>query len=198
MRTNPLRQIWPMSARNKNNQVKITERYLFEDLPQIEGGRNPVLIKVFRAMEENLETGEITIDGRPVYVAYNANCFDLPGAGQAIYNVYTGAQRTQVPTRFDWSHWSKYLTMAKQLTKLKSEYMTDAWLEHEYGVFWTWQKINIKDIALNIRKYLEFVDLPEDQRRSQLTRVPGRVTLDMALGGLKSHLERQAKDRSGS
>lgn len=180
--------IWRMSTRSKNEQVKITERFLFEFMegPLFTGDHRD---KVLATMHTTLETGVVTVDGRPIYVAYNRLQYDLAGVEDMLNRLYLNQFGTSAFTRFDWANWSQWLTLEKQNTKRRQAYMTDAWLDLDYGLFWTWEKINVKDIIKNIQKSIEFAEMPDHERRKHLTREPGRVNMEHLLGDLKSRME---------
>ncbi len=181
------RLIQRLSARSKNNQVRLTERYSTDYMgaSEFEGS---AFAQTLREMQGKIDTAVIEIDGRPIYAAWNRNHYDLAGVTLVLNNLYYGKFRTPEPTYFDWDRWQKYMAMSKQQTKLRAEYMTDAWFDIQNGLFWTWQKINLKDIALNIDKSVEWMNMSREQQRAKTITRPDKVVFDQVFGDLRSQL----------
>lgn len=185
-----VRNIWRASARTRDNQCPLTYRYLFEHMgqPQFEGA---AFENVMRYMDGNVSTGTVDIDGRPVYVVYRSDLGELSVVQNELDRLYRKQTPTSADIRFDWERWRHYLTFDNQNVKLRKAFLTDAWLDIDYGVFWTWQRVHVQDIVTNIRKTVEFMDTPDYERRKHLTRTPGRVNMEYMVGELKSRMEQK-------
>jgi hypothetical protein len=177
-----------MSSRSKNNQVKLSERYYVDYMgaSQFETGS---MGRSIRAMNGNAEIGEFVIDGIKVYACWNKDHYNAAGVQEVLTGLYNGLFWVQERIDFTARHYQQQKALEKNRTALRKEYPTNAWFDIEGGLFWTWEKINIKDIPLNIVKSVAWMDMTPEQQREAAN--PGRIhpTLGGKFGALRDQLK---------
>lgn len=185
------RLVQRMSSKSRNNQVRLGERYDndYMGATEFEAG---LMGQAVRAMHGQTDIGEFMIDGRRIYAAWNSSNFNAAGVEFVLTELYMDRIRTHEPTYFNGQRFVKQLTDSKLPKKNRVGSYFDAWFDIENGLFWTWEKINIKDIPLNIAKSVAYMDQSHEERRERNIVAPlGRATLQTKLVGVKEQLSSQ-------
>lgn len=181
------RLIQQMTSRSKNNQVRLSERYHFEYMgaSEFEG---TVLSQTVRSMNGNCELGTFNIDGIQIYACWDNRVYDAVGVELVLQQIYFQQIRLVEPVKFNARTYQQYKALEKQRQKLRAEYIPNAWIDIQNGLFWTWEKINIKDIPLNIAKSVAWMDLTPEQRRAAQQSAHVKPTLGAQMGDLRERL----------
>jgi hypothetical protein len=187
------RLIQRLSSRSRNAQVKFSERYHFDVL---EGDHGRRVIDALGKMHKNLETTEISLHGIPIYLAWNVDNYDREGAALVLDQLWNRGlleERLEQPTYFCYSRYQEQQGLEKQRRQLKQQYAINAWLDVEHGLFWTWEKIRIEDIAINIAKSMIWLEKTPEERRAENFAGREKPTLAAQLGPLKDQLIQTGK-----
>lgn len=148
---------------SKDNQVRFGERFLGDYMGGSEFERGYMAARL-RELHEDIRLAVVKVADRTVYVAYHPKHF-ANDEEVRLYIEDLYYQRISVKEHTDFK--AEYVdeTLALQREYKKSENKlkrkparTNAWFDIERGVFWTLEKINLKDIPLNIRKSVEYMD----------------------------------------
>lgn len=177
-----------MSARSKNNQVKLSERYWMDCMgaTEFESG---FMGRAIRAMNGNCDIGQFEIDGIKIYACWNKDNYDTAGVEMALSQLYFGQIRTQEFVGFEAKKYHEQKQLEKQRTLLRREYPINAWFEITHGLFWTWEKINIKDILLNLAKSVAWMNMTPEQQREAANPHGINPTLGGKFGNLRDQLK---------
>lgn len=170
-----------LSSRSKNNQVKFSDRYYFDYMGATEFERG-TLPKTIRVMHGQHEYGEFEVDGIRLYAAWNPENYNAAGVRLVLDGLLREQIRTKEYTGFTARKYQEQKALDKNRIQLRQQYPINAWFEIEGGLFWTWEKINLKDLALNFAKSVEWMDQLHATRREKLLVEPkGRATLQSKL-----------------
>ena len=156
-----LRNVQNLRSRSSNEEVRFSERYEIEYMGSTEFECG-YLSQRLRDLAEFGTPGEIMVDGVFMLVLFDSRHFNKQGAEYAIGRVYDGTCRTQDFTGFDQRNRREASSKRKQrdgFARLKGKDLErNAWIDIDHGLFWTWQRINIRGVLRNIRKSVEYMD----------------------------------------
>ena len=168
--------------------VRLGVRYYFDYMGSSEFEQG-MLGETIRRMVDHLETGEFVIDGIRIYAVWDTDNYDAAGVELVLNQLYQGQRRTKEWTNFEGRKYQEQKALEKQRRELRGLYPTNAWFVIDHGLFWTWEKINIKDIPLNLAKTVQWNDLtPEEQRAASVPAVQQKPTLEAKFGPLREQL----------
>lgn len=152
-----------LKSRSRDNQVRFSERYEFDYMGNsyFETGECAKRIREMTA-EGAFATGETAIAGFKVLFAYNPNNYDEAVAIETLRTIYDRGQDWWIEEDpyFDYQTVSCVTKALKDRAQWKAMgidspvpayHAVDAWFDITYGLFWTIDKINIRDILLNFR-----------------------------------------------
>jgi len=176
-----------MSSRSKNNQVRIGERYYMDYMGSTEF-ESGLMGATIRSMAGNCDIGTFNIDGITIYACWNKDNYDAVGVGYVLNQLYLEQIRLQEPSGFTARKYQEYKALEKQRQRLRAEYLCNAWFDVQHGLFWTWEKINIKDIPLNLTKSVAWMDMTPEQRRAAQQSAHVKPTLGAQMGNLREQL----------
>ena len=185
-------KIQRLCSRSRDSQARFIERYMIDGFECAPG----YLSRTLEAMHNNLETAEIDLHGIPIYVAWNPDKYDRDGAALVIDQLWNGGlleSRQESPTYFTFGRYQEQRGMEKQRRVARRQYFVNAWIDVEHGLFWTWEKINLKDLASNIAKTVEWLHKTPEERRAENFAGRRKPTLEAQLGPLKDQLIQAGK-----
>ncbi|QVD49322.1 hypothetical protein LUCX_252 [Xanthomonas phage vB_XciM_LucasX] len=179
-----------MQARSKNNQVRLGERYSNEYMGASEFERG-TMAQTLKSMHGFVDHGQFQVGELTIYAAWDHRNYNSAGVQLVLDGLWNGQFRTK-----EWLNFSlkKYVEQQRAVKEMRLSPMarsadyTDAWFDIDHGLFWTWQKINLKDIVLNIAKSHAWMSLSEGERRAAQFETHGRATLQGALGPIADQL----------
>lgn len=155
----PFRFVQRLRMRNKDNQVPFEERFEFDFMasPEFHG---EWINQRLRELEVFGEVGEVMVDGVFVLVLYHSNRMTLKDVEVTLNAVYHGDHLTRERTNFN-----------RDYRRLRKEFRwCNAWLEIENGLFWTWERVNIRDVLKNITRSVR--RLEQEQAITTWVRAP--------------------------
>lgn len=185
-----------LSSRSRDNQIRFTERYHADGMGNsyFEQG---YMADALRQMDGIVQTAVFQVEGNDIYAAWNPNHYDAEGAEYVISKLWNerflSGWWVEECTYFRQERLSEQRAFEKQRLKQKKLYAINAWFDIEHGLFWTWEKINLKDIALNIAKQAAWSALSVEERRAEIFALRGNSTLGAKLGPLKDQLIKAGK-----
>jgi hypothetical protein len=139
-------------------------------------------------MNAGYDSSTLILDGITIYAAWLPHFYSAADVQNMLDRLYHDQGRwVRVPT-FCTYHYRKFCELDKQRREARSQYLVNAWFDVESGVFWTWEKINLKDLATNFAKSVAWMDLTPEERRAENLRHRGRPTLEAQLGPLREQL----------
>lgn len=155
--------IQTLRMQNKDNQIKFSDRFQFDCMGAHEFERGLARERIIE-MNESSVLGAVTVDGCEVLICYSPKHFASHREVELYLNdIYHGAIRTHEPSYFNQEY-------RRETARLRKEHKADnnplkqrpdrvdCWFDIERGLFWTFEKINIKDLRLNLRKSVQYID----------------------------------------
>ena len=181
-----------LSSRSRDNQIRFTERYHADGMgnSHFEQG---YMVNALKQMDGNIQTTVFQVEGNDIYAAWNPDHYDAEGTEYVInklWNERVGGWWVEECTYFRQQCLSEQRALEKQRLKQKKLYAINAWFDIEHGLFWTWEKINLKDIALNIAKQAAWSALSAEERRAHSLGTRAKPTMGALLGSLKDQLSK--------
>lgn len=177
-----------LSSRNRNPQVRFSERYhlgLGADVTESDYWQ---LGNAIRAMNGGYDSCKFDLDGTDISAAWLPQFHNETDIQYRLYRLYNLISHSVGVPTFRPHHYRKQRDLEKQRREARSQYLVNAWFDVEYGVFWTWENINLKDLATNFAKSVAWMDLTPEERRAENLRHRGRPTLEAQLGPLREQL----------
>lgn len=160
-----------MTMTSKNSEVRFSERFEMDYMGNSYFERGDMWRSI-RAMNGKCGVGVVMVDGVDVFVAFNTNNYNLAGIQLLLTQMYYGQHRMEESTYFNREYRLETARIRKTMKNIlpildMPEYTqrTDSWFDIEHGLFWTMEKINIKDIVRNIRFSVAYMDAETAKRQ---------------------------------
>lgn len=166
-----------LKSKSRNNQIPFTERFEYDFMGNsyFEQGECAARIK---EMADLCEFGKVRIGNHVVLFAFNPNNYNELGAAETIKAIFDRKQNWWIEEdpyfdavtlghvaqalkdRKKWTQSFITTTLARSflLTGPRPPcfHSVDAWFDIRYGLFWTIDKVNIRDVQLNFIKSKQF------------------------------------------
>lgn len=145
---------------SRDNQVRFGDRFSCQYMGSTEFEVGAMGQRL-RELDKASEIHEFKLDKLTVRVLFNPVYFDKLGVERVITKVYRDEYRLQERSEFT----PRDFERRAQHRKDWGDY-TQAWFEIDYGIFWTCEKMGMRDVQLNIRRSVAFMDLAREEREA--------------------------------
>lgn len=181
--------VLPLSSRNRKTNVRFTDRYFFDGPASNTEQEHSRLGNAIRSLAEGHQTGIVVVDGIEIYSAWRPDKFDEAGVRYVLDRALNDRWTLSLPDiGFRPAKFRYQTSLEKQRTEQHRQYLTNAWLETEHGLFWTWEKINLNDLQGLFVKSIEWMNKSIEERREMSLGHLGRPTLASQFGDIRDQL----------
>ena len=157
------RLIQRLIARTKDCTVRFGERYQMDYMGSTEFELGLIAARL-RELATRSMMGEVMVNGRFILVLFNPVHYDLQGVECVLNKLYHNEFQLKEPSLFNDDYRKRYKEISPN-TRI------DAWFDIQHGLFWTWQRINIKDVQRNIRISVEYMDGRRQDKISNASKI---------------------------